>query len=1420
MVKSIFKRVSAVAIAGTILTGTMAVPANAKSLVTTTQKVTTTVINENFNGYEQKDHKNLKYDTLSTFPGNEDIQYKHYVSWEGARRMEVEADTVDGRTGNILTFDNNSGIYLNFDNPSGSTPVARGDIVTISFRYKFETNKQSIKVNLNGNTSVNYVGEGGAYDPAVYPPAAGGGGASYGSEPWSSTTEGRLVNLSLKTNTYQVRNDNYKDNVIKPNTWYTMTITINTKDAAQNNTQTIKIDNGDGTYLYGLYDANYTGEGDPTYDPFTEITSLQFTTNGCGGRTDGGTDYVSIDDVTVSVTGDREVSNYASDLSKTPGFEVWGDASEGHDEDNTFTPGQTMTIKASANPISFSENGVINAMLFVAFYNELGRFEGAKITTSKLSKDNPIIESESFSSDKNFTSFLWSADKFSPLAEPKTFITKINPTKATETAGCADSSGVYGRTSDDTVIEMNGTTADGQVFEPQYVYNAEPADGGVKHLSFSTAADGRSYLEADFLTDNKSKRVFNDGLFAILPSGYMRFLDKAITKKNLITGKWYLVDIILDSDNNEAKLYIDGELMATDTLPSYPSNDINGVLFVKKGWEKVYLDEISLTSDNNNPSVTFMSNSPYYANTISKLSDTIDTYSQDSDRFIERLRLDGAADAVILNADGTKCTDSTMSAGKYLRVTTDEGKSLYYITKAGSDSYLASLDSIDITNEASCDTDNFYIYEQPDFAELNGSPLDVSFVLDKPAGKYGYVKRSGDKFVFENTNKEIKFWGTNISDKNWFLEKEDAEACADRIAQMGFNLVRVHKIDYISADKGILWLNPDTNKVEIDPVKMDKLCYFLAELKERGVYWYFDIQCGRPIYEQDEVDYHDTTSLFPAAFWNQSLIDLQNKYAEEILTYYNKYTAMRIVDDPALAMVDMNNEKTAYPSKVEFTGRYYDELNNKFTAWVKARYNNRKELDAAWQPTGWWNIGLLDDEDPWKENMPVKVMDENKDDGMCRGRFGQGRSADVVEFLYDIEASYYKQRKEYFENVIGTKCPVSGGTSFTANAIENGHALSYTDFRPIHEYWAGGDTNLQTAGKVFDGRSHFEDSDFGLIGYVSRSNVYGMPLILDEWNTCMPNSYVSEGPLLVSAYSSLNNWNATSFAFNTTIYSNYLKPDKEYMWSSVYSVYESPIHAAVYPSASTMFQRGDVTESASGYYETVDRDDMFVGLDHDNGIYISINFLPNKVGSRRGLIGKTGSVYAFDGLNNGLVNDQAVKNKTDAADNGDRKYVSNTGELMTDLNNKFFTADTNGTQAVSGFIGGKQVDLSNLSVKLNNEFATATLTSIDKENGNIETANKLLLTLAGNSTVYCQILQRDPENGKQTTTLKVPGKSQLLVEQIMGEVTLKLDGNYSVYALTSSGKRKKQVAITPVNGGFKFNVTRDMETMHFEIVKN
>lgn len=972
---------------------------------------------------------------------------------------------------------------------------------------------------------------------------------------------------------------------------------------------------------------------------------------------------------------------------------------------------------------------------------------------------------------------------------------------------------------------MTGDTDDGRIFDPQYIYRSDSGEGSVKHLSFSTAAGGAIYLEADlFAGSDNPERVFSNhgGMFSVLANGYVRFFGKNIYKKLLIPKKWYLVDILLDQATNTAMLYIDGEELDCSRMNAPLPEDISGAVFIKKASSAAYLDDISLTSDNNDPSVTFMSDSPYYANTISYLSGTVDTYSQSRERFIEKLRLEGASDAVLLNSDGTASTSDNMSAGKYLRITTDENKSIYYMTKTGGDSYLSSLDSIDIQNDASRDTEGYYVYEQSDVSKLKGSALDMSFVLDAPAGKHGFVQRNGDKFVLSKTNEEIKFWGTNLSDKNIFLEHEDAEKAADRIAQMGFNIVRIHKFDYVHPERGVLKLNPDTGKAELDPVKMDKLCYLLAELKERGIYWDINLYVGRPIYDTDNVDYHDTTSMFPAAYWNQSLIDVQNEFANQLLSYYNPYTKMKIADDPALALVDMVNERTVFASEVEFTGRYYDEINEKFSAWLKNKYSSRFALKLAWAytPNSWFYMGLLDDEDPWTEGKPVKLMDENIEGSkICRGYSTPGRSSDINTFLCEVESDYYAQRVKYLRDSVGVQCPITGGTSFTANKVENYYALTQTDFISNHYYWGGGDVDLKTVGKQFDGRSQLEDETFGMIGSVAAQSLYGMPQTIDEWNHCAPNAYAAEGPILASAYGSLDNLNFFAFAFDSKGYLAAQDEGSNISMSSPYSIVNNPVCEAVYPAASAMSLRGDVKESESGYYESISKSDVGIGANYDDR-WISIHPLPSGKNQHHALIGKTGSVFNFDGLNNGLSNDSTVKTKAETADSGDKKYVSLTGELTTDLNNKVFTANTNGSQAVCGFIGGKTISLDNADIKVDNDYAAVSLTSIDSTDANIQTADRLLLTLAGDTRNYAQIVEEDAEKGKRVSTIKVAGKAPIMVEQITGEITLKLDGKYAVYTLTSSGERKQQVPVSYTNDGFKLNVTRDMETMHFEIIKN
>ena len=192
---------------------------------------------------------------------------------------------------------------------------------------------------------------------------------------------------------------------------------------------------------------------------------------------------------------------------------------------------------------------------------------------------------------------------------------------------------------------MTGETENEKAFTSQYVHTAEPMESGVKHLSFSTAVSGDVYLETDFLAGNDSERVFKNKILSISANGYPKFFGAGIYTKQLIQNKWYLVDIILNTETKKAQLYIDGERLANVNLPDFPATDIKRVLFVKKGWKTAYVTDISFTADDCDPSVLVMSNSPYYANTISDKSGTIGIYNNENGaRFVSKLRISGASE--------------------------------------------------------------------------------------------------------------------------------------------------------------------------------------------------------------------------------------------------------------------------------------------------------------------------------------------------------------------------------------------------------------------------------------------------------------------------------------------------------------------------------------------------------------------------------------------------------------------------------------------------------------------------------------------------------------------------------------------------------------------------------------------------------
>ena len=86
------------------------------------------------------------------------------------------------------------------------------------------------------------------------------------------------------------------------------------------------------------------------------------------------------------------------------------------------------------------------------------------------------------------------------------------------------------------------------------------------------------------------------------------------------------------------------------------------------------------------------------------------------------------------------------------------------------------------------------------------SVADVSFLLDGPAGKDGFIKVKGGHFQKPNGDR-IRFWGVHLTDwsKGSVLlpPKEDIPMWAGTLARFGVNIVRLHFLD-LNSPRGII----------------------------------------------------------------------------------------------------------------------------------------------------------------------------------------------------------------------------------------------------------------------------------------------------------------------------------------------------------------------------------------------------------------------------------------------------------------------------------------------------------------------------------------------------------------------------------------------------------------------------------------
>ncbi len=193
------------------------------------------------------------------------------------------------------------------------------------------------------------------------------------------------------------------------------------------------------------------------------------------------------------------------------------------------------------------------------------------------------------------------------------------------------------------------------------------------------------------------------------------------------------------------------------------------------------------------------------------------------------------------------------------------------------------------------------------------SALDVSFLLDAPAGNQGAVTVKDGHLTFERGGR-ARFFGVALLAPAAFLKADAADELADRLARSGVNLVRLGDLDAAYGPDRSLYDDSRDDTKEFDPVALARLDHLIAALKKRGIYVAVELLSKRRFRAEDGVG---SPALLPsgggpAVFFDPAIGQLTLASAKALLGHENPETGLALKKDPALAWVTLAGETSMF----------------------------------------------------------------------------------------------------------------------------------------------------------------------------------------------------------------------------------------------------------------------------------------------------------------------------------------------------------------------------------------------------------------------------------------------------------------------------------------------------------------------------
>ena len=719
---------------------------------------------------------------------------------------------------------------------------------------------------------------------------------------------------------------------------------------------------------------------------------------------------------------------------------------------------------------------------------------------------------------------------------------------------------------------------------------------------------------------------------------------------------------------------------------------------------------------------------------------------------------------------------------------------------------------------------SWWTFNYPSHRSLDSGLLNLRYLNEKFAGENGFIKLSSDGNSFVNgKGKEVRFWASNGGSLAAEFNDLQLDTLAKFLAKMGVNIIRYHgAINPVGKSSNL----PDVNTKELNNIWRS-----VSAMKKQGIYtvispfWPHNGHMGGFVPKEWGIDgYANQDDLWSVLFFDEKLQLGYKSWVKALYTRPNPYTGIPLKDEPAVAIIQIENEDSAFFWTISNIKPELDKkIRSQYAEWLIKKYGSLIKLHAIWG-------NLTNKKGDDFANKLVGLLPIYELTIPAKG-FNALRLNDQTEFIAWKQRSFYDSMANYYRKELGCKQLINGNNWRTASQSR------LLDL----ERWTNSGIDVIAVNKYFDPQHHGSGNDGWRIDpgdfYAAPSalktpenlptnikHVNGHPMMVTEsaWN--LPNKYQTEGPLLVAAYGGLTGldaffwFNPSATTFSNQPYYTFIDlkgqhPLNRWTTSTPGEIGMFPANALIHRLGYVKFKKS-VTEKRTlkGLYQreipAIFEEQPF---DPNRDFNLNIDTTEGKQ-ELSPLTFLTGGVSTSYQAKKDRIKLHA--NLKELINTEEKIITSATSEQQLDYRNGIFSLNTPKAKAVSGFISKVQsinFDKS-VTIESKNQYLTIELVSLDGKD--IVNSRKILLQIGTifRPTDWLEEPSLLKQEGKQlkgfkiTNTGKMPWLGMPLIETI---ISVKNPLIKKATQLDAAGYAIKTLPLEFRGGGFRLLCPQD-----------